>query len=349
MPFLLIVTGALAALLYLVGFPAAFLLGAMAAAMILVGRGGSVHLPDWLFALAQAVVGCLIARSFTPALFHAVLQHLALFVGVTLSVLLVATALGLVLTRLRVLPGSTALWGSFPGAATVMVLMSGSFGGDMRLVAVMQYLRVVLVAVTASLVGRFFGLGGGAVHHPPWLAPIAWPSFAVLVAVILFSGLAGPRLRKLPAAPLLIPMVVATVLQDVGLVRVELPQPLLVASYVVVGWAIGLRFTRETFREAARAMPRALGAIALLVAVCAGIGWTLTRIAHLDMLTAYFATSPGGADSIAIIASGTSVDVPLVMAIQVGRFVAVMLLGPTIAKHAAQLAGVSHKPVGGSS
>src|SRR5580704_18689989 len=205
MPLLLVLTGVLVALLYLMGLPAAFLLGALGAAMIVVGRGGSARLPNWLFALAQAVVGCLIARSFTPALFHAVVQHLGLFVGVTLSVLLVATALGLALARLRVLPGSTALWGSFPGAATVMVLLSGSFGGDMRLVAVMQYLRVVVVAVTASLVGRLVGLGHGGVHHPAWLAPVEWPSFFACVAIILFSGLAGPRLKRIPAAPLLLP------------------------------------------------------------------------------------------------------------------------------------------------
>src|ERR1700722_6665476 len=193
MPFLLVATCALVAPLYLIGFPAAFLLGAMGAAMIVAGRGGKGRLPAWMFGLAQAAVGCLVARSFTPALFHTVLGHLALFVGVTLSVLLVATALGLVLTRMRVLPGSTALWGSFPGGATVMVLLSGSFGADMRLVAVMQYMRVVLVAA---------------------LAPIAWPSFAVITAVIVVGGLAGPRLRRLPAAALLVPMVVATVLQD---------------------------------------------------------------------------------------------------------------------------------------
>ncbi len=348
MLFLLIATGALVAPLYLIGFPAAFLLGAMGAAMILAGRGGTARLPDWAFALAQAVVGCLVARSFTPALFHTVLQHLALFVGVTLSVLLVATALGLVLTRMHVLPGSTAIWGSFPGGATVMVLLSGSFGGDMRLVAVMQYMRVVLVVVTASVVGRFFGAAGGAVHHPPWLAPVAWPSFAVISAVILVGGLAGPRLRKLPAAALLVPMVVATVLQDVGLVRIELPQPLLVTSYVVVGWAIGLRFTREAFREAAQSLPAVLGSMAMLIAACAAIGWALTLVGHLDMLTAYFATSPGGADSIAIIAAGTSVDIPLVMAIQVGRFVAVLLLGPTLARRAAQLTGAVQQPAGES-
>jgi len=347
MPLLLLVTAALVALLYLIGLPAAFLLGAMGGAMIVVGRGGTVRLPDWLFALAQAVVGCLIARSFTLELFHTVARHAALFAGVTLSVLFVSTALGLALARLGVLPGSTALWGAFPGAATVMVLLSGSFGGDMRLVAVMQYLRVVVVAVTASLVGRVFGLGGGAAHHVAWLAPIAWPSVAVLAPIIVVGGLLAPRL-PIPAGALLLPMAVTTLLQDIGLIRVELPQLLLVESYLVVGWAIGLRFTREAFRDAARALPQVLGTIVLLVAACGGIGWVLMRVGHLDMLTAYFATSPGGADSIAIITAGTSVDVPLVMATQMSRFLAVLLLGPMLAKRVARLTPPIAPPEGQS-
>ena len=185
LPYLLLITASLVSVLYLVGLPAAFLLGSMGAAMIVAGRGSVLRVPGWTFALAQAVVGCLIARSFTTSLFHTVGRHIILFVSVTGSVLLVATALGVLLTRLRVLPGSTALWGSFPGAATVMVLLSDSFGGDMRLVALMQYLRVVLVALTASLVGRFWGLPGAAAHSASWLAPVSWPSFAVLLALIL--------------------------------------------------------------------------------------------------------------------------------------------------------------------
>ncbi len=202
--------------------------------------------------------------------------------------------------------------------------------------------------MTASVVGKLFGASGGGVHHPPWLTPIAGPSFVALSVVILVGGLTGPRLSKLPGAALLLPMVVATVLQDLGLLRIELPQPLLVISYVIVGWAIGLRFTRDAFREAARSLPAVLGSMAVLIAGCAAIGWALTLIGHLDMLTAYFATSPGGADSIAIITAGTSVDVPLVMAIQVGRFVAVLLLGPALARRAAQLAGAFQEPTGES-
>ncbi len=209
-----------------------------------------------------------------PDLFHTIGQHVALFGGAALSVLLVATALGLVLTRLRILPGSTALWGSFPGAATVMVLLSDSFGGDMPLVALMQYLRVVLVVLTASFVGWLWGLAGAGVYHPVWLAPVAWPSFAIGLAVIFISGLLRPRLC-LPTAPLLLPMVIMTVLHNLGYLRVELPQPLLAVSYLIIGWSIGLRFSRDVFRQAAHALPRVFTSIATLVGTCAMIGWAL--------------------------------------------------------------------------
>jgi uncharacterized protein len=340
MPSLLAATTVLVALLYVIGLPAAFLLGAMGAGMAVAGRGGIVRLPRWIFPHAQAVVGCLMAKSFTIILFRTIGQHLPLFVTASLSVLLVATGLGLVLTYLRVLPGSTVLWGSFPGGATVMVLLSESYGADMRLVAFMQYLRVVVVAVTASLVARFWGFTGVVVPHPAWLAPLAWPSFAVVCAIVLIGGAIVPRLR-IPAGALLVPLALATVLQDVGLVRIDLPQPLLAGSYVVIGWTIGLRFTPDILHQAARALPSVLASMATLVATCAALGWALAHLAHLDILTGYLATSPGGADSIAIIAASTSVDVPLVMAIQVGRFLTVLLLGPTLARWAARLTGTS--------
>jgi len=301
-----------------------------------------MQLPRWSFSLAQAVIGCLVARSFTPTLFYTIANHPLLFVSASLSALMVATSLGMVLTRLRVLPGSTVLWGSFPGAATVMVVLSESYGADMRLVALMQYLRIVVVATTASLVARLSGIQGGPGQHLAWFAPVVWPSFAVVVALVLVGGFVAPRLR-VPAASLLVPMVLATVLQDIWHMRIELPQLLLAATYVIMGWTIGLRFTRDVFSKAFRALPLVLGSIAILVATCAGIGCAISRVSHLDMLTAYLATSPGGADSVAIIAAGTNADMSLVMAIQMGRFLAVLVLGPALAKCAAQLTGATPK------
>ena len=67
-----------------------------------------------------------------------------------------------------------------------------------------------------------------------------------------------------------------------------------------------------------------------------------------DAVTAYLATSPGGADSVAIIAQATPVDVPFVMAMQVLRFVAVLVVGPPLARAVARRLGGGQRGAAGS-
>jgi uncharacterized membrane protein AbrB (regulator of aidB expression) len=63
------------------------------------------------------------------------------------------------------------------------------------------------------------------------------------------------------------------------------------------------------------------------------LAWCLTRLANVDALTAYLATSPGGLDSVAIIAASTPrVDLPFVLALQSVRLVFAIALGPVIAR-----------------
>jgi uncharacterized membrane protein AbrB (regulator of aidB expression) len=49
--------------------------------------------------------------------------------------------------------------------------------------------------------------------------------------------------------------------------------------------------------------------------------------------------SPGGADSVAIIAASSNVDLPFVMARQTARFILVLLVGPTLARTVAKWTG----------
>ena len=66
---------------------------------------------------------------------------------------------------------------------------------------------------------------------------------------------------------------------------------------------------------------------------CALLAGLIVKIAGLDPLTAYLAASPGGIDTIAIVAMSTpGVDVPFVMAMHTARFVAVLLIGPPLAR-----------------
>jgi membrane AbrB-like protein len=98
--------------------PAALLLGPMIAAILLAIAGSDVRVPHYPVLIAQAVIGCMIARSIPPSIIGEILRDWPLFVAVVFAVIAASSTLGWLLTRWRVLPGTAAVWGSSPGAAS---------------------------------------------------------------------------------------------------------------------------------------------------------------------------------------------------------------------------------------
>jgi membrane AbrB-like protein len=318
---------------------AALLLGPIVAAIAFAARATPVRVPRPGFVFAQGVVGCMIASTMPLAILGEIGRAWPLFLLSVGAVVVVSIGLGWASARWRLLPGTTAIWGSFPGAATAMVLMAESFGADVRLVALMQYLRVLLVGLVATTVARLWAPAGAADAGAwPAAAAVHWGALAGTLAVAGIGAWAALKAR-IPAGSLLVPMFAAVVLQDTGLLAPELPWWLLAASYAMVGWSIGLRFTPQILRHAAALLPRMLASILALIALCGLLAWALARYTHVNPLTAYLATSPGGADTVAIIASGSPVDVPFVMAMQTARFLLVAFFGPALARFVAARVG----------
>jgi membrane AbrB-like protein len=329
---LLTLSVALVWFLSTIKLPAALFLGPMVAAVVLATGEATVRVPNWLFLIAQGVIGCMIARTFNPTIVQTMVSDWPLFIAVIAAVIALSSTLGWLLAHWQVLPGTTAIWGTSPGAATVMILMSEVFGGDVRLVAFMQYLRVVLVAMVASVVARLWvGPAAGHVAAVAWFPPIMPIPFTLTLALAGFGAAAG-RMLRVPAGAFLVPLIVGAVLHATGTMEIVLPPWLLASSYAVVGWSVGLRFTRPILMHAIRLLPRILASTFALIALCGGLGVILSRATGIDPLTAYLATSPGGADSVAIIGASSHVDLPFVMALQTARFLAVLVIGPWIAK-----------------
>jgi uncharacterized protein len=321
----------LASLLQWARLPAAFMLGPLAAAVLAQTVGATVKIARTPMAAAQAIIGCLVARSITPTIIGGFAHHWPLFLGVVALSVAASTAIGWTMSRLRIIPGTTAVWGMLPGAATIMMLMAEAYGADFRLVAFMQYLRVVMVAAAASVVALLFVHGGGSRFAAGYFPPIHLPDLVATAAVAVIGGLAGIASR-IPAGVLLGPLVLGAVVNALGWVTIELPPALLIASYAIIGWNTGLRFTRDVLSAAARALPQIIVAIALLMAFCGVLAWMLVELLHIDPLTAYLATSPGGVDAAAIIAASTKVDTSFVMALQLVRVILLLAIGPRLAK-----------------
>jgi uncharacterized protein len=261
-----------------------------------------------------------------------------LVVGGTLFLSLGA---GLLLSGLVRIDMKTAALGALPGAASGMLAMSDPLGADARLVALMQYTRVVVVVVTATLVGR---LVAGAAPQPisgqdlqaapegvDLLVQGTMPTYAVTVLVAVLGAWLGTRLR-LPAGALLGPLILGVALAELGVVHLAWPPGVPQAAYLVLGLWVGLLFDGASVKRAGRLFPFVLASAVGLVLACAALGWALAALTGIDGMTAYLATTPGGIESVTIVALGTEADAPLVLAVQMLRLLAVVFAGSLLGR-----------------
>lgn len=315
--------------------PAALMLGPMIAGILMETGGGTIRIPRIPLNAAQAVIGCMIAQAITPGMISEFCWQWPLILGVVSIIVSASCIMGFFMCRLQILPGTAALWGVLPGAAPAMMLMAEGCGADFRLVAFMQYLRVAFVAITASVVGRLWlpenVRNAMAAHATVWFPafhPAAFAGTLVLVAASLAVGIWS----RVTAAFLIAPLVIGSVVHIGFGISIDLPPWFLAVSYALIGWNTGLRFTREVLAAAARALPQIVISIVALIAFCGGLAAVMAETLGVDPLTAYLATSPGGIDSVAIIAASTKVDIPFVLSLQTFRFLMLLVVGPPISK-----------------
>ena len=330
-------SAALSAVLLALHVPAAVLLGCMVCAIGFAVRDAALAVPRAFFGWGQGLLGCLMAASLQPRHLGPVLQRWPLFLGATLLLIAASTLLGWWLMRRRVLPGTTALWGLTPGAASAMVVLAEQYGADARLVAFMQYTRVLVVTLVAALVTRLVAgpLTQEGVQPVHWWAGASLPGLAWTAVLVLGGGWIARRLQ-IAGGAMVLPLAGAALLEGVWGVAPSLPPALMLGAYAAIGWSVGLRFTRGILLHALRALPQVLLSTGLLILVGMATAAALVLLGGMDALSAFLATCPGGADSMAVIAATSAVDTGFVMAMQLARFLIVLLLGPALTARVAR-------------
>lgn len=327
---LLVASAVLVCTASLAGLPGAPLLGGMLAALALALVGLAPRLPSSTNLVAQALIGSLVGTLVDPRILAQLVAN-----GPVILVMLAATVGAAVVTGFLVeasgrLPPGTGTWGTLPGAAPAMITLAGAFGCDMRFVAVMQYMRVVVVVCIASAVANHLpgGQTGSAIAPA---APVDPVGLLVTAAITLSGALLASR-TKFPAAGVLVPMFLMAVLASLS-VPVAYPDVLAFAAFILVGWTIGTRFDRQVIGPIIAALPVMIAAIVFLVVLCALIAVVLTLVLDIAFITAFLATSPGGLDAVTILAVHSSADVAFVLLFQTLRLFVTILAGSAIARY----------------
>lgn len=308
--------------------PAGWLLAGLAVGLaVALSRGHTPALPDPLLVAAQAAIGAALGARAQPAVLAEVSRELPAVVGVALGTLGLSVLAGLVLARFTSLDRPTAVLGMLAGAAEGVVVVSQEARADARLVAVMQYLRVVLVVASVPLfAGVLFEVGrpvSPAASGAPGLGVLGF----VLVAVV--GGVAG-RVLRLPIGALVGPLVLGALASAVGVPLVT-PPAAAAGALAVIGLSVGLTFDADALRHAGRLLPAMLGGVAIVVGGSGVLAVGLARWAGVDGLTAYLATSPGGLNAVLATAYDTGAVVGFVLAVQVLRFLVFVAAAPLLA------------------
>jgi membrane AbrB-like protein len=318
-----------------VGLPSPALFGGLLAGLVrALAFRGAVAMPARLTTAGQAVIGVSAGALIDLETLRAVGTYWLPVLLVTVATLLLSLGAGLLL---RLQPGISPVTGAFAmiaGGASGIVAMARDLGADARMVAVLQYLRVLLIVVLMPVIATVgFGATPGDGGAQPAADGAGWPAGLLFTVGCSVVGLVVGRLVRLPVAALLGPMIAAAVVDLSGLADgLEVPGPVEAAAFLAIGLQVGISFTRESLRTIGRALPLALAVILGLIVACSGLGAALAAITGVSALDGYLATTPGGLYAVLATASDIGADVTFVLAVQVLRLFVMLLSAPLVAR-----------------
>ncbi len=307
--------------------PLPWMIGPLLAVALAGVLGAPVDCPTPLRNAGQWVIGTALGLYFTPAVLATIVTLApALLVGIgwallagTLFYRLLAAVSGAANAEER----ATAFFSAAIGGASEMAVLGEQHGGRIDRIAMAHSLRVLIVVVAVP-----FGLQWSGLHGIDAAAPgpaRLHPGGLLLLGTLTMAGSLLTQRLRWPNPFVLGSMAVAMVLTGTGIELSALPAQVSHAGQLLIGCALGARFTPDFLHSA----PRWLGTVALgavaLIASSAAVAGVLASLIGLPWPTVLLGTAPGGVAEMCITAKVLQLGVPVVTAFHVTRYLAVLL------------------------
>lgn len=311
--------------------PLPWMLGPLFAIAILRTAGARLEAPPGGRQAGQWAIGTALGLYFTPAVLGELGRHTAAIGLMAAS----AVALGLVTARLIERWGqvstATAFFAGLPGGASEMVVLAERQGGAIDRVAAAHALRVMLVV---SLIPFLLHHGASEGHEQfrALAGSVDWQRFPLLLAASLAGVGLFLRLR-IANAWVLGPLIVVGALSAGNLALSSLPPGLVNGGQLLLGTALGSRFSPAFFRAAPRFLAISALSTALTLLLCGLFVAVLGQLIAIPVPSLLLAASPGGMAEMSITAREMHLSVPLVTATHVLRVVLLTVCAPPLCRH----------------
>ncbi|MBC7131754.1 MAG: AbrB family transcriptional regulator [Roseovarius sp.] len=321
-----------------IGMPLPYLLGPLiVSALIATALPGRLpegyRFPEPVRLGFIAIIGLMIGAQVTPALFSEA-HHYALTLGAV--TVFVGLAHGIGYTVFRRLGGydhTTAFYASTPGGLYEAIEMGSAAGADLTRLIMQQFLRIIAV-VTLLPFGLSLWLGapvGSAAGVSLARPDVPWSDLP-LIALAGLAGLGIGHVLRLPAGQLTGPLAVAAVLSLTGLLGFEIPQWLVNLAQVVLGTALGMRFTGLSRALIVQGAGLALVSATGMMAVGLGLAVALHGMTGEPVDVLVISLAPGGVAEMALVALSLSANPAFVTLHHIYRILLTVLVIGAMAK-----------------
>ncbi|MEQ8999908.1 MAG: AbrB family transcriptional regulator [Coleofasciculus sp. B1-GNL1-01] len=315
--------------------PVGWLLGPMLVGIGYAIRQGSRQpLPSSFKLIGQIVVGLVTATRFSPETISVATTYA---VPLLLCVLLTGSLSlfnGYLLSRWAGIDRTTSLLGFIPGAASSIVVMSEEMGADAIAVALLQYIRVLLVVLIMPSAAILLVPANPDTLVTATVAPASTlTTLPLALSLLILAGCgilgiwAGKRFR-LPSpgffGPFLVGLAAFWALPN----PVQMPQPLFAGGLLLIGLSVGVQFDWQTARKLFKAVLIEIGLVTGLIIICLGIGYGFHCVTGVDMATAILGFTPGGIEAMVATVMQLGGDTGLVLAMQLTRMLSIIMIAP---------------------
>jgi uncharacterized protein len=320
--------------LALLGFPAGLVSGSVLAVTAAALFGRPVKVPMALARIGYVIVGILLGAVVTPQTVKGFITwpaSIALLVAAAVAMIVATTSYLRVVHRWEPL---SALMGASPGSMVQVIALSTELGADLRAVAVVQTMRVLLLTVGIPGGLALFGLvaPSGPIARGPANSSLAEMAVVVVLASVFAVALA--RLR-FPGGFIFGAMAGSGILHGTGLVSAVLPWWIGGAAVIVLGAVVGSRFAGTSPRLMLGYLGAAFGSFAVSLTIASLFVLLVTSFFPFPVANVVVAFSPGAQDTMMVLALALHLDPVFVGAHHVARFLVVTI---TVAMAARRLA-----------
>lgn len=302
----------------------------------MVKNGHNSSIPKPFSIIGQGIIAVFTASRFTPDVLTGSEDYFFPLIICIVATSLLSLFNGYLIYKFTDIDFTTSFLGCIPGAGHSLVAMSEDMGADAITVAILQYLRIIMVSVIVPTIVGFFHMPMNQIEiiqHNQLLPSLPLPINLLILSLSTILGVKIGSLLKIPSNLFLGAFISSLLLFSFFPYEIIIPQSIFRGGLLLLGLSIGVKFKIEAMGKLFKAVFLEIILVLILIGTCFMMGYWFHLVTKIDTLTAVLGSTPGGLTAMMATVIELGGNSGFVLTMQMTRMLLILLLTSIIGSY----------------